>query len=26
PETYKCQVKEAIERACVIAWIGVEVK
>ncbi|ENO5891209.1 ATPase [Salmonella enterica subsp. enterica serovar Gaminara] len=26
PETYKCQVKEAIERACVIAGIGVEVK
>ncbi|EAM8469317.1 hypothetical protein QTB27_000798 [Salmonella enterica] len=26
PETYKRQVKEAIERACVIAGIGVEVK
>lgn len=26
PETYKCWVKEAIERACVIAGIGVEVK
>lgn len=26
PETYKRWVKEAIERACVIAWIGVEVK
>lgn len=26
PESYKCWVKEAIERACVIAGIGVEVK
>ncbi|EBP0098166.1 ATPase [Salmonella enterica subsp. salamae] len=26
PETYKRQVKEAIERSCVIAGIGVEVK
>ncbi|EBG9065952.1 ATPase [Salmonella enterica] len=26
PESYKRQVKEAIERACVIAGIGVEVK
>ena len=26
PETYKCWVKEAIERACVIARVGVEVK
>jgi hypothetical protein len=26
PETYKRWVKEAIERACVIAGIGVEVK
>ncbi|EBR4477834.1 ATPase [Salmonella enterica] len=26
PETYKRQIKEAIERACVIAGIGVEVK
>lgn len=25
PETYKRQVKEAIERACVIARIGVEI-
>jgi hypothetical protein len=26
PESYKRRVKEAIERACVIAGIGVEVK
>ncbi|PVM65440.1 hypothetical protein C4784_15000, partial [Salmonella enterica subsp. enterica serovar Gaminara] len=26
PETYKRQVKEAIERSCVIAGIGAEVK